>query len=807
MIGYSAYGAARRGSWGALLCSFWIGSVALPATVAAQPPPDEVECTESAELFARVVRDTSTPPVSIPGFPITLIGSSSSLIVTNACGGQKKSTITKFAWRLEAPPGSTATLQNATTLRVTFTPTVVGTHKVHLVICPEACKVRLTTGFTPTKKPIIELVDVGPANFTSTIEVVDSAQVPPLYVPGALPKPFKGPNSTERVPDTSPGDYSLARDFCAGAIGVGSSLSAQWFTTRVFPQNAPVYALAEGRVYHTRVARKDHPASHRSNDANSLVELDPHLRHLLVPDTATDKSALLPFGGLEIEWETRELPEAFRSVQGDRISALGYHVIDCGHEKFTEIHPAIAVAVHRPRSVLLPTSVAFEHNGPVQPLGTRVNVPGIVTDVLVNLRGGQALDCENAAIHIPTRLGGLVVPCAKQPTTAGKTFDFHIYLPPSPAHRLQELGQTPAFLPNLHVSVIDHPNTPLNARRDVPLTIVEKRLDGDTPYVVVSVDISRMKTGEKFAKRIFSAWVYPDLSGTNFGLRPLRVRLNTLKVTDDGDPFLKGDGDWKFWAVLSSIKNPWTRLIDCGGCVEEKTYSPTSSGIWEAGAMPSAGDLGGEMFLFSGQQGSIQFTGYEEDALTSDDAGNVFDPVSLLITRSAKSKCNDQTVGGLNNLDPSTSSCAGYEVNYTVSAGQTPVAATLSPQAIAAFQRLMVRAEVSKKAPPFLDMELYRNDQMSPQRLALTVERPDEEESWQARSTTANLGEELRTPGGEAMVKALRARILRILGPNPTAKHRRKVALELKELKKSVPPELYRKHLCDLETGAPCPPP
>ena len=40
---------------------------------------------------------------------------------------------------------------------------------------------------------------------------------------------------------------------------------------------------------------------------NSLVELDPHLRHLLVPDTATDKGALLPFGGLEIEWETREL--------------------------------------------------------------------------------------------------------------------------------------------------------------------------------------------------------------------------------------------------------------------------------------------------------------------------------------------------------------------------------------------------------------------------------------------------------------------------------------------------------------------
>jgi hypothetical protein len=237
------------------------------------------------------------------------------------------------------------------------------------------------------------------------------------------------------------------------------------------PQTAPEFALAEGRVYHTLVSRKDHPASHHSQDASSLIEIDPHRRHLLVGDTPTDKGVLLPFGGLEIEWESDELPEPFRSINGDRISALGYHVIDCGHERYTEIHPPVAVAVHRPRAVLLPGSAAFEHNGPVEPLGTNVMVPGIITDVWANLSGGQALDCEKAAVHISARIGR---PCVRQPTTAGQSFVFHIYLPPSPAHRLQQLGKTPAFVPNLHVSITDHPDAVrLGARRKVAIELRE----------------------------------------------------------------------------------------------------------------------------------------------------------------------------------------------------------------------------------------------------------------------------------------------------------------------------------------------
>ena len=54
------------------------------------------------------------------------------------------------------------------------------------------------------------------------------------------------------------------------------------------------------------------------------------------------------------------------------------------------------------------------------------------------------------------------------------------------------------------------------------------------------------------------------------------MRLNHLKVTDDGDPWEKGDGDWNFWVGIPVINRPWAKLIGCGGCMEEKTYTPTN---------------------------------------------------------------------------------------------------------------------------------------------------------------------------------------------------------------------------------------
>lgn len=775
------------------LCVYYI-------PVAAQPGSQE--CSETADLRVLLSRDLNT--IAFPRIPLTVSGARSAMIITRCPNGRLEKPLPSFAWKLEPPPGSTASLENTATLSVRFTPDRIGPYVVKLIACPNGCKTRLRTGTTTTGKPIIELVEIGPVTRAMTIEVAAEAQLPPLYIPAALPAVG---------PATSPEHYPDPRSHCGGAVGIGIGSSPQWFTTRTFTATPP-YELAEGRVYHTLVSRKDHPSSHHSNDANALVELDPPYRRLLVDDTPEDKGRLLPFGGLEVEWERNEWPEAFRPVNGDRISALGFQVIDCGHEKYTEIHPPIAVAVHRPRPVVLPARVRFQDADPQpQPTGANVVVPGIVTDLWASLRGGQALDCEDASVHQPvlTKLPNgqtAHLTCVRQPTTAGVNFDFHIFLPPNPADRLKDIGLTLPVRPGLFFDIQNHPEAAaLGARSDVGVTVLERRLDGPTPFVKIRVALSGLSAGQKFAKRFVAAWVYPDRTGRNFGLRALRVKLNELEVTDDGDPFAKGDGDWRLWAVIPSLTRPWTKLIECEGCVEEKTYTP-QSGIFQSGAFNSEGALTGEVLLFDRQFGSLQLTGFESDSLTSDDAGNVFDIINVApLKRTVISKCNDQTIGGLNDLDPSTSSCAGYTLRYEIVAGRTPVTATLSPEMTRFAQQLVVRATDRDRMQEVPDTELYILNRISDDRARLTVDRRGEVDPWQSALATPRLGQEMRAGNPEPMLKDLRQHILQALGPNPSEKHRRKIALELQELKKSVPPALYRKYLCDLETGKPCPAP
>lgn len=761
------------------------------------------ECTESAELRVLVSRDLTT--IAFPRIPMDVSGANSGLTITRCPSGRQQKPLPSFAWSLETPPGSTSRLENTTSLRVSFTPDRIGRYVVRLIACPNTCKTRLLTGRTNTNKPIHELVEIGPAEQVLNIDVAAEAQMPPLYLPASLP-------STR--PATTPEHYPDPRSHCGGSINIGIGNSPQWFTTKTWTTPTPPYELAEGRVYHTLVARKDHPASHHSQDVNALVELDPPYRRLLVDDTPEDKGRLLPFGGLEIEWERNQFPESFRPVQGDRISALGFHVIDCGHEKYTEIHPAIAVAVHRPRPVVLPARVRFQDTDPqTQPTGTNVVVPGIVTDVWANLNGGQALDCENAAVHQPvftTLPNGTKIhaTCVKQPTTAGLNFDFTIFLPINPADRLKEIGLTLSVRPGLFLEIQNHPEAAAQgARSDVTVREIERRTEGPAPFVKVRVALSQMSAGQKFAKRIVAAWVYPDHALRNFGLRALQLKLNELVVRNDGDPFLKGDGDWRFWAVVPSLTRPWTRLIDCEGCVEEKSYAHTS-GIFKAGAFDSTGALIGEVLLFDRQFGSFQLTGYESDLLTSDDTGNVLDLInSAPASRTTLSKCNDQTVGGLDDVDPSTSGCAAYTVKYQLLPGRTPVAQTLSPEMTRFAQRLLVRATDRDRLTDIFDTELFTLDRISNDRARLTIDRRTEVDPWQSALATSRLGQEMRAGNPEPMLRDLRRHVLQSLGPNPSEKHRRKIAIELRELKKSVPPALYRKYLCDLETGKPCPAP
>jgi hypothetical protein len=388
------------------------------------------------------------------------------------------------------------------------------------------------------------------------------------------------------------------------------------------------------------------------------------------------------------------------------------------------------------------------------------------------------------------------------------SFEFHIFLPPNPADRLKAIGLTLPVRPGLFFQIQNHPEAAaLGARTNVTVTEIGRRTDGPAPFVKVRVALSEMRTGQIFAKRFVAAWVYPDHTGRNFGLRALQVKLNELVVRNDGDPFLKGDGDWRFFAIIPSVARPWTKLIDCNGCVEEKAYSPRA-GIFQPGAFDSTGALTGEVLLFDRQSGSLQLAGFENDVVTSDDTGNVFDSFnSAPSNRTTSSRCNDQTVGGLNDVDPSTSGCAAYTVNYEVLAGRTPVTATLSPAMSRFAQKLLVRATDRDKIVDILDTELFTLDRISDERTRLTVDRRGELELAPSQLATARLGQAMRAGNPEPMLKDLRKHVQQLLGPQPSEKHRRKIALELQELKKSVPPTLYQKYFCDLETGKPCPVP
>src|SRR6185503_19226630 len=174
--------------------------------------------------------------------------------------------------------------------------------------------------------------------------------------------------------------------------------------------------------------------------------------------------------------------------------------------------------------------------------------------------------------------------------------------------------------------------------------------------------------------------VYPDITGKNFGLQALKIGITSLHVENDGDGEPFSDGDWRLWAAIPSTTKPWTRLIDCGGCVEEETYSPTS-GIWRSGALARDGTLG-EVMLFANQSGLLQTSGFEEDLITSDDTGTVIEgyrgPFSS--PRQGFSTCNDQTVAN-NPVNPSNiqnSGCAEYSIKVSVTPSTTPVTATLS---------------------------------------------------------------------------------------------------------------------------------
>src|SRR5262249_54340730 len=189
-------------------------------------------------------------------------------------------------------------LSNTDTLNVSFTPDITGKYTVHLNGCGNQCTVRLVTGFEKNK-PIIEEVPIEDGDREIAFDVPQQAQIPPRIIPPPHPSPV-GEDAT------APLDYREAKDFCGSKIGIGIGSGPEWFTTTKSETATPKLELIEGRVYESSVSRIDTPAGHLDNDADVLLDVDPWLHRLLINDHPRDRSALLPEGGMALEWEWPE---------------------------------------------------------------------------------------------------------------------------------------------------------------------------------------------------------------------------------------------------------------------------------------------------------------------------------------------------------------------------------------------------------------------------------------------------------------------------------------------------------------------
>src|SRR5262249_13675063 len=151
------------------------------------------------------------------------------------------------------------------------------------------------------------------------------------------------------------------------------------------------------------------------------------------------------------------------------------------------------------------------------------------------------------------------------------------------------------------------------------------------------------------------------------------------------------------------------------------------------------------------------------------------------------------------------SGCGAYKAHFITEPGQTPVSAVLSAQAKAFLDRLLVGKPLLMNAPPIVDSELFAG-QVTTRIARFTSHREVEGEPWQEAFKPGAMARDIATSKDpEAYVKDIRRHVLYVLGANPTPKQRAKVAADLQKLKPSIPAALYQKHLCDLETGRPCP--
>jgi hypothetical protein len=575
-----------------------------------------LECPDFAEPTVELIRYTSLTGYPIVGWSVRVFGDAVKFHGQPfpACGfPEYVAPLPYYEWSLVAQPeGSTTVLLDSTAPSPRLWLDKAGTYVVRLEPCAHGCDVVPPGSHLPA-------IHVDPGDFDPievTFEAFDEAPLGPETTPAV-------------VPSTNTG-FSTPPD---GQCGFGAGVFAkQWWAVEQVesPDN---YKLLEGGVVQSRVSRKDVPWNHGSQDTNYHIKPDLKYSYLqFESDEPGDPGPNDP-RPIEVEWERGLIPERYRPTAGDRASVFGFWVTDCGHGR-PEIHPPVGIAVHRPRPIRIPDDKTFPELGNVI-AGTGLYVPGVITDMYFDNRGGTLVDCDvdtglaNAErVPIPGLPGPGGPACVPAPSL-NRLFKFDIYLPRNPQVTMRQAGFTtvpPVPLYIQPIDVVPGPQPPLTIERMTDPT-------GILTYLHVTLDL-RGYTGTTYARRIVSGWVLP--AADNWGLARYRLRLRQLNINDEDN------GTWRLWVNTNNASSEtfstqeWVKIID-GGVENTEDFGncPWETGLPGPSCAPAgARSLGPDLLRYPSpfsqhipgpRDYGILFhtTGYENHTLEDDDAGTV----------------------------------------------------------------------------------------------------------------------------------------------------------------------------------------
>jgi len=435
-----------------------------------------------------------------------------------------------------------------------------GVYKIRFVACAFGCEISVPNyGKVPIEKGSAEIVVRAFA-----ILPPDKYPVVPVYNP-----------LDPTTEDFKPTDRSAITTYCQ----TGEDLfRPTWYT--VLPwSGANDYKLLDGKVVSSVVSSSDSFLNHHSNDWDMGVEPHPRSRWLMGPGQ----------NEIGVEWERQYFPERVRPTEGDWISAIGYWIYDCDHEKKTEIHPPVLLATQRARAIKLPESAGA---------GSDIYVPGIVTDIWVNARAGDITGaCARTGLH-DAASNPILDRCLpdsgeNSPNPIKRVYNFNIYLPRSPKAVMAAIGQTAPSVP-----------LSLEGCNDAGKPVCEIATAGGVTYLKVTIDLTNHQ-GETWEGRITAGWAHaaPD----NWEAKSWDVRVTSLDVNDDGDTW--SDGDWRFWINTNNGDSEWTKIFDCDGCVHGKE---TFDNIpWSTNTTDNR--LGPSIVLFPNQHIRLATRGFESE--------------------------------------------------------------------------------------------------------------------------------------------------------------------------------------------------